>query len=115
VSDAVRVRLDRFVFNPLGSETLDKRLKPDDGKGDPACARMCGVRLDEERRVLVDLPQHLVPDPMVWGSPEEPGVYQSMLTSRSDTGTPAKRSVISLISWRWSRSRTDDRPAAGAS
>jgi hypothetical protein len=32
------------------------------------------VRLDEERGVLVDLPQHLVPDAMVWESPEEPRI-----------------------------------------
>ena len=74
MADAIRVGLDRFVLNPLGSETLEKRVKPNDGKSDPACARLCGVRLDEERGVLVDLPQHLVPDPMVWWSPEEPRV-----------------------------------------
>jgi hypothetical protein len=37
-------------------------------------ARPPGVRLDEEPGTLVDLPEHLVPDATVWGSPEEPRV-----------------------------------------
>jgi hypothetical protein len=48
VADAVRVGLDRFVLDALGSEALEER------------------------------------------------VYQSMLASRSDIGTPAKRCVIAL-------------------
>jgi RNA polymerase sigma-70 factor (ECF subfamily) len=43
-------------------------------EGDPAHARPRGVRLDEEPGVLVDLPEHLIPDAHIWGSPEEPRV-----------------------------------------
>jgi hypothetical protein len=36
--------------------------------------RVRRVRLDEERGMRVDVPEHLVPDAKVWGSPEEPRV-----------------------------------------
>jgi hypothetical protein len=74
VTDAVRVGLDRFMLDARGSEALEERVEPGDGEGDPACARLRGVRLDEEPRVLVDLPEHLFPNATVWGSPEEPCV-----------------------------------------
>jgi hypothetical protein len=95
VADAVRVGLDRFVLDALGSEPLEERVEPSDGEGDPARARPRRVRFDEEPGALVDLPEHLFPDATVWGRPKN-RVYQSMLTSRSDTGTPAKRWVIAL-------------------
>jgi hypothetical protein len=44
---------------------------PADGEVDAARARACRVRLDEEPGVLVDLPEHLVPDATLWGSAEE--------------------------------------------
>jgi hypothetical protein len=99
VADTVRVGLDRFVLDALGSEALEERVEPSDGEGDPARARSRRVRLDEEPGALVDLPENLFPDATVWGSPKN-RVYQSMLASRSDTGTPAKRWVIALISGR---------------
>jgi len=71
VADAVRVGLDRFVLDPLGSEALEERVEPGDGEGDAARARARRVRLDEEPGVLVDLPENLFPDATVWGSPEE--------------------------------------------
>jgi hypothetical protein len=74
VADAVRVCLDRFVLDALGSEALEERVEPSDGKGDAACTRLRRVRLDEEPRVLVDLPEHLFRNATVWGSPEEPCV-----------------------------------------
>jgi hypothetical protein len=74
MTDAVRVGLDRFVLDALGSEALEERVKPSYGEGDPARARPRRVRLDEERGVLVDLPQHVLPDATVWRSPEEPRV-----------------------------------------
>jgi hypothetical protein len=97
VADTARVGLDRFVLDALGREALEERVEPVDGEGDPARARVRRVRLDEEPGVLVDLPENLLPDATVWGRPKN-RVYQSMLASRSDTGTPAKRWVIALIS-----------------
>jgi hypothetical protein len=74
VADAVRVGLDRFVLDPLGSEALEEGVEPGDGEGDPPRARLRRVGLDEEPGVLVDLPEDLVPDATVRGSPEEPRV-----------------------------------------
>jgi uncharacterized membrane protein len=71
VAYAVRVGLDRFVLDAGSSEALEERVEPGDGEGDATCARACTVRLDEEPGVLVDLPEHLVPDATVWGSAEE--------------------------------------------
>jgi hypothetical protein len=45
VADAVRVGLDRFVLDALGSEAFEKRVEPGDGEGDPARARLLRVRL----------------------------------------------------------------------
>jgi hypothetical protein len=74
MADTVRAGLDRLVLDALGSEALEQRVEPSDGEGDPACARPPGVRLDEEPGALVDLPENLVPDAIVRGSPEEPRV-----------------------------------------
>ena len=74
MTDAVRVGLDRFVLDALGSEALEECVEPSDGEGDPARARPRRVRLDEEPCALVDLPEHLLPDATVWRSPEEPCV-----------------------------------------
>jgi hypothetical protein len=74
MADAVRIGLDRFVLDAPGGEALQECVEPVDGERDPTRARPCGVRLDEERGVLVDLPEHLVPDANVWGSAEEPRV-----------------------------------------
>ena len=74
MADAVRVGLDRFVLDALGSEALEERFEPSDGEGDPARPRPRRVRLDKEPGVFVDLPEDLVPDATVWWSPEEPRV-----------------------------------------
>ena len=74
MAGAGRVGLDRFVLDAPGSEALEELVEPSDGESDPARARLLRVRLDEERGVLVDVPQHLVPEAKVWGSPEEPRV-----------------------------------------
>ena len=47
MADTVRVGLDRFVLDALGSEALEQRFEPSDGEGDPARARPRRVRLDE--------------------------------------------------------------------
>jgi hypothetical protein len=83
----------------LGSEALQERVEPSDGKGDPARARPGRVRLDEQPGALVDLPENLFPTRRSGGRAKN-RVYQSMLASRSDTGTPAKRWVIALVSGR---------------
>jgi hypothetical protein len=62
------------VLYALGSEALDERIEPGDAERDPARARPRRVRLDEERGVLVDLLENLVPGAKVRGSPEEPRV-----------------------------------------
>jgi hypothetical protein len=36
VADAIRVGLDRVVFDALGSETLEECVEPGNGEGDPA-------------------------------------------------------------------------------
>ncbi len=56
VADAVRVGLDRFVLDAMGSEALEQRLEPSDSEGNPARSRLRRVRLDEEPGVLVDPP-----------------------------------------------------------
>jgi hypothetical protein len=99
VADAVRVGLDRFVLDALGSEALEERVEPSDGDRDPAPPARSTFRLDEEPGALGDLPEHLLPDATVGGRLKN-RVYQSMLASRLDTGTPAKRWVIVLISGR---------------
>ena len=88
MADAVCVGLDRLVPDVLGVETLEQRIEPADHEGDPACASLRDVGLDEERRVLTDVRQDLVPARMSGGRPKK-RVYQSMATSRSETGTPA--------------------------
>src|SRR5438093_13597627 len=95
MADTVRVRLDRFVLDALGSEALEEPVEPGDGERDAARARPRRGRLDEEPGVLVDLPEHLVPDALSGGRPKN-RAYQSTLASRSETGTPAKRWVIPL-------------------
>ena len=45
----------------VGGEALEERVESSDGERDPARARTRRVRLDEERRLLVDLPEDLVP------------------------------------------------------
>ena len=85
MAGAVRVGLYRFVLDAPGSEALEELVEPGDCESDPARARLLRVRLDEERGVLVDVPQHLFPDAKVWGSPKN-RVYQSTPTSSSDTG-----------------------------
>ena len=62
------------MLHALGSEALKERVEPSDLEIDQARARPRRVRLDEERGVLVDLPENLFPDATVWGSPEEPRV-----------------------------------------
>jgi hypothetical protein len=52
----------------------EERVEASYLEGDPARARPCRVRLDEEPGVFVDLPQDLVPGAPVRGSPEEPRV-----------------------------------------
>jgi hypothetical protein len=50
VADAVRVGLDRFVLDALGSEALEERVESSDGECDPAGARPRRVRFDEAGR-----------------------------------------------------------------
>ncbi len=44
VADAVRVGLDRFVLDAMGSEALEQRLEPSDSEGNPARSRLRRVR-----------------------------------------------------------------------
>ena len=55
-------------------EMLEEHVEPLNREGDPARAGLRRVRLDEERGVLVNVPQHLIPDAHVRGSAEEPRV-----------------------------------------
>jgi hypothetical protein len=85
------------VLYALGSEALEERIEPGDAERDPARARPRRVRLDEERGVLVDLPENLVPGAKVRGSPEEPRVPvdAGVEIRYRDTGVEG---VIALIS-----------------
>ena len=71
MANTVGVGLDRFVLDALGGDPLQERVEPSDGDGDPARARVRRVRLDEERCVLVGVPEDLFPGAQVWRSPEE--------------------------------------------
>jgi hypothetical protein len=62
VADTVQVGLDRFVLDALGSQALQELVETGDGEGDPACARPRNVGLDEERGVLVDVPEDFFPE-----------------------------------------------------
>jgi hypothetical protein len=97
VADAVRVGLDRLVLDALGSEALEQRVEPGDGERDPPPARLRRVRLDEEPGML-SISQRISSTTRRSGGRPKNRVYQSTLASRSDTGTPAKRWVIALIS-----------------
>jgi hypothetical protein len=90
VADTVRVGLDGFVLDALGSQALQERVETGDGEGDPACARPRSVGLDEQRGVLVDVPEDFYPGAHVRGRPKN-RVYQSIAAPSSDTGTPAMR------------------------
>jgi hypothetical protein len=74
VADAVRVRLDGLVVDVLSGKALEELVEAGHGEGDPACSRLRGVRLNEERGVLVGLPKNLISGAKVWGSFEEPCV-----------------------------------------
>ena len=86
MADTVRIGLDRFVLDALGSEALEERVEPGDGEGDSARARPCGVRLDEEPGALVDLPENLFPDATVRGPPEEPRAASELIVRASTAG-----------------------------
>jgi hypothetical protein len=97
VADTVRVGLDRFVLDALGSEALKERVEPSDGEGDPARARPRRVRLDKEP-ARSSISQRISSPTRLSGGGPKKRAYQSMLASRSDTGTPAKRWVIARMS-----------------
>ena len=78
VADAVRVRLDWFVLDPLGNEALEERVEPRDGEGDAPRARLRRVRLDKEPGVLVDFPEQSRPRRALSGGRPKSRVYQSM-------------------------------------
>jgi hypothetical protein len=65
VADTVRVDLDRFMLDALGSEALKERVEPSDLEIDQARARPRRVRLDKEPGARVDLPKNLFPDATV--------------------------------------------------
>jgi hypothetical protein len=73
VADTVRVSLDWFMCDTFGSQVLQERAESGNGEGDPARARPRCVRLNEERGVLVDVPEDLFAA-QARRSPEEPCV-----------------------------------------
>ena len=93
MADSVRVSLDRLVLDALGDQALQECVESGDGEGDPARTRPPRVRLDEERGVLVDIPEDLFSGAQVRGRPKN-RVYQSIAAPSSGTGTPAMRWVI---------------------
>jgi hypothetical protein len=89
VAHAVRVGLDRFVLDALSSQAFEEHVETIDREGDPARARLLRVRLDEEGACSSMSHSTSSPTRMSAGRPKK-RVYQSMLTSRSDTGTPGQ-------------------------
>ena len=100
MADTVRVGLDRFVLDALGSEALEQRVEPSDLEGDPARARPRRVR-SMKSQARSSISQRISSPTRLSGGRPKNRVYQSMLASRSVTGTPAKRWVIVLISGRF--------------
>jgi hypothetical protein len=62
------------VVDPRGDDSLEEPVEPDDDHGHPPASRLRLVRLDEQRGVLVDVPEDLIPGAHVRVAPEEPGV-----------------------------------------
>jgi hypothetical protein len=98
VPHAVRVGLDRFVRDAPGGEALQERVEPPATtrviRPAPACAGFGSMK-----SVACSSTSQRISSParMSGGRPNS-RVYQSMPASRSDTGTPAMRCVIVLIS-----------------
>jgi hypothetical protein len=90
VADTVRVGLDRFVLDALGSQALRERVEAGDGEGDPACARPRSVGLDEEL-ACSSMSQRISSPARTSGGRPKNRVYQSIAAPSSDTGTPAMR------------------------
>lgn len=66
--------VDWFMFDTFGSQALQKSVESGNGEGDPARARPGRVRLNEERGVLVDVPEDLSARAHVRRTPKEPCV-----------------------------------------
>jgi hypothetical protein len=90
VTDAVRVGLDRFVLDALGSEALEERVEPTDGEGDPARAAFGSTK----SQACSSISQRISSPTRLSGGRPKKRVYQSMPAARSDDGTPARRWVI---------------------
>lgn len=90
MADTIRIGLDGFVRDALGSQALQERVETGDGEGDPASARPDSVRLDEEGCVLVDVPEGFFPGARVRRSPKKPRVPIDRGAKLGD-GTPAMR------------------------
>jgi hypothetical protein len=89
VADAVRVGLDRFVLDALGSEALKERVEPRNLKGDPAApARAAFGSMKSQARSSIS--QRISSPTRISGGRPKTRVYQSMLASRSDTRTPRR-------------------------
>ena len=96
MADAVRVGLDRFVLDALGSESLEERAESGNRERDPAAPARAAFGSMMSQACSSISQSTSSPTRLSGGRPKN-RVYQSMLASRSDTGTPAKRWVIALI------------------
>ena len=70
----VAVGLDLAVPDAGSREPLQQVVEAGDAEGDAAGAGALGTRLDEERRVLLDVPEDLVAGAEVRLATEEPPV-----------------------------------------
>src|SRR4051794_26719787 len=84
------IRLDRFMLDALASAVRrEECVEPFDGQGDSIRARVCRVRLDEERGCALISQSTSSPARLSGGRPKN-RVYQSMPASRLDAGTTGK-------------------------
>jgi hypothetical protein len=60
------------MLDAVSGEALEELVEAGHREGDPAGSRLRGVRLDEQRGVLVDLSKNLVSGAKVGRSFEEP-------------------------------------------
>ena len=96
-ADAVRIGLYRIVSDALGREALDKRVKPGPPRASILPAPACAALGSMKSVACSSMSQSTSSPACMSGGRPKNRVYQSMLASRSDTGTPAKRWVIALI------------------
>jgi len=90
VADTIRIGLDGFVRDALGSQALQERVETGDGEGDPAVP--APTAFGSMKRVACSLMSQRASSPArASGGRPKNRVYQSTAAPSSETGTPAMR------------------------